>query len=448
MKKIAVILISCCALISCGFSKVNDSVTYPQIGEPCPDFTLSNVEHYTKSTVSLSDFRGKWLILDFWGEYCVSCVESFPKLNDIQQKFNDDIQILLVGIPYKDPASIKRLFELHRKQKNLNLPISYNKELSQQFGVGTYPHIVIIDPRGIVRHITYQFDGEQIAAMIANEPVTLPKSYGLFDWKPYVEYDTKIPLLINGNGGEQTAYLFRSILTETNELTPPLFNIESDNRFEAMGFTLESLYKYAYGGFFTTFLSSNIQKYGEIWPKIVFETRDTAIFFSDIGNRGNLYSYSVHVSDSYFTRFGKVKFNFRKVLQSDLLACFPYEVIVERRMMPCNELKISNDDLSKIKSSYKDRKSEDVVSKRTDFETSGFSFFALISQISNSPGYPRDVPLVYYGDEADIDISIESIYYEDRLQELKKYGFSIVRSEKEMDVIIVRDKQSLSASRL
>jgi hypothetical protein len=41
---------------------------YPEVGKPCPDFTLNNVAYYSKKKVSLNDFKGKWLILDFWNK--------------------------------------------------------------------------------------------------------------------------------------------------------------------------------------------------------------------------------------------------------------------------------------------------------------------------------------------------------------------------------------------
>src|SRR6186997_2923804 len=38
----------------------------PVVGEAMPEFLLRNVEYYSKSEVTLDDFKGKWLMLDFW----------------------------------------------------------------------------------------------------------------------------------------------------------------------------------------------------------------------------------------------------------------------------------------------------------------------------------------------------------------------------------------------
>jgi hypothetical protein len=82
MKKV---LFGLMALI--GFSCVinaqgnDEAKCYPEVGKPCPDFTLHNIEYYSKKEASVKDFRGKWLILDFWNKGCGACIASFPKIN-------------------------------------------------------------------------------------------------------------------------------------------------------------------------------------------------------------------------------------------------------------------------------------------------------------------------------------------------------------------------------
>src|ERR1043166_8544255 len=70
---------------------------YPEIGKPCPNFILTDIEHFPKKTASLNNFRGKWLILDFWTRYCSVCVESMPKTDSLQKEFGKKVQFLLVG---------------------------------------------------------------------------------------------------------------------------------------------------------------------------------------------------------------------------------------------------------------------------------------------------------------------------------------------------------------
>lgn len=68
-----------------------------QIGDTMPDIPLGKVlNNYTGKT-KFSDFRGKLLILDFWNTYCPSCIALFPHMEQLQQEFGDQLQIILVN---------------------------------------------------------------------------------------------------------------------------------------------------------------------------------------------------------------------------------------------------------------------------------------------------------------------------------------------------------------
>lgn len=442
MMRNILILLSIFLLNTSGsYSRGTDSLDYPRIGYPCPEFSLENVEYHPKTKVTLSDFKGKWLILDFWSEYCVSCIQSFPKLNSIQQEFKDEIQIILIGTPHGDRQRIRKLYETHREQKKLRLPIVYDNSLSERFGVRVNPFIVIVDPKGIVRYITYSFNRDNILELISKGTPKLPRSYTKFDVKAQDSYDKNIPLLINNNGGDNDSYLFRSLLTEYNELQSLVYSTQGmTERLEMLGYDLTALYKYAYGGFTNTFFSTDTTKYAKIWPQLIFETVDTVIFKGNYPTRENLFSYSVHVTDRYFERFGNKKFDFRLVLRNDLSACLPYTASLEKRMMPCDYLVISDADLFKLRTKSEEYKFEWVGGKATGFRAKKMPFSHLVNHISSSLEHPENVPLIYKGENLLIDIEIKSAYYNDRVKELANFGFSIVRGEVEMDVIVIKDK--------
>jgi thiol-disulfide isomerase/thioredoxin len=64
-----------------GFSQ-SGSPSYGKIkiGAPMPDFVLTHIEHFRTSSASLNEFKGRWLVLDFWHEYCSGCIAAFPKI--------------------------------------------------------------------------------------------------------------------------------------------------------------------------------------------------------------------------------------------------------------------------------------------------------------------------------------------------------------------------------
>jgi|GEM_PF-3871412 len=58
-----------------------------------PDFEL----RVNNKKTSLQDYSGRWLILDFWAQSCRACFDTFPKANQMQLKFHDNLDWVLVG---------------------------------------------------------------------------------------------------------------------------------------------------------------------------------------------------------------------------------------------------------------------------------------------------------------------------------------------------------------
>src|SRR5215510_11038341 len=67
-----------------------------KIGEHIPDIELRKLINYKSDKAKLSDFKGKSIILDFWTTYCSNCIFSFPKMDSLQNRFKNDLQIILI----------------------------------------------------------------------------------------------------------------------------------------------------------------------------------------------------------------------------------------------------------------------------------------------------------------------------------------------------------------
>lgn len=417
-----------------------DSISVPKAGFPCPDFRLTGVEHYSKKEVTLKDFKGKWLILDFWGEFCASCIASFPKMNEIQKEFKEDLQVFLVGIPYKDPKTIRDRFEAHRKRKEWNIPIAYDKELASAFGVGTYPHLVIIDPSGIVRFVTTSVEIENVRKMIKGEPVVLQKKYNTIEGSPAAAYNRKKPFLINGNGGPDTNYLFRSILAPATEFTPLLNEYPIRNKLELFGFPLSALYTYAYQEHTNSyFIPNDSVRYGKLWAEPILEVKDTSVFFPDFITLKNMYSYAAYRNIHENLKPGFRVVDLRAVLKNDLELLFPYAASVEKRPMPCNKLITPNTIKERLKSKSDSSSFIYLEGDRLGFSGKRISLLKLINYIFFSEGYDPKIPLVYESEPFLMDITIRSSDYPGILKELSNLGITIERSSKEMEVVVIKD---------
>lgn len=80
------------------------------VGEPAPDFTLRTLEG---DTVTLADYRGKPVIVNFWASYCIPCRDEFPMFR--RQLAKHDGKFVVLGVDYKDIASDARAFAKHQR---------------------------------------------------------------------------------------------------------------------------------------------------------------------------------------------------------------------------------------------------------------------------------------------------------------------------------------------
>ncbi len=84
-------------------------------GEPAPAFTL---EDLNGNQVSLSDLKGKPVMVTFWASWCESCKEEIPLIEKFSQGKRDQITLLLVAIDGENEKRIQRII----KDKKISLP--------------------------------------------------------------------------------------------------------------------------------------------------------------------------------------------------------------------------------------------------------------------------------------------------------------------------------------
>lgn len=139
---------SCLTLSGCyAHSKPTD------INIPAPDFTIKDADH----SVSLSQFRGKIVVLNFWATWCPPCVEEIPSLVGLQKKLQGtDVSILAVSVD--DDAG-----DYHKFLKDYNVDFPTVREtgqrtdtgviapVSSRYGTYKVPETYIIDRQGIIR---------------------------------------------------------------------------------------------------------------------------------------------------------------------------------------------------------------------------------------------------------------------------------------------------------
>jgi thiol-disulfide isomerase/thioredoxin len=124
--------------------------------------------------IKLADLGKKIIIIDFWATYCQACINSLPDLQAIQDKYGEDIQVLLVTSESK--TRVEGVLERSEVLKNADIRLPFlinNRSLKQVFPHVTIPHVVVIDSSGSIRAITHSSDISEsnVKRLLLGEPV-------------------------------------------------------------------------------------------------------------------------------------------------------------------------------------------------------------------------------------------------------------------------------------
>ncbi|MFY9702299.1 MAG: TlpA disulfide reductase family protein [Terriglobales bacterium] len=117
----------------------------PRIGATAPDFTVQDSDH----KVTLSQFRGQVVVLNFWGTFCPPCIEETPSMVQMQARLKDKgVVVLGVSIDVDDAAYHKFL-----KDFNVNMVTvrDGDQKVSSLYGTFGWPETYIIDRQGVIR---------------------------------------------------------------------------------------------------------------------------------------------------------------------------------------------------------------------------------------------------------------------------------------------------------
>lgn len=120
------------------------------VGELAPEFTLVNMEG---ERVSLADYRGQVVVLNFWATWCPPCREEKPTMERLYQQFKDDgLVFLAINVEENGHQVVSE----YLMNNSFSFPILLDGKAEVQglYGVFRYPESYIIDRDGtVVEHI-------------------------------------------------------------------------------------------------------------------------------------------------------------------------------------------------------------------------------------------------------------------------------------------------------
>ena len=123
-----------------------------EIGQTASDFTLSD---FRGVNISLSEFRGKVVILEFWQSTCPDCRRETPYLDELYRRYKDKGVVWLgVNLNHDHDAAQKFLVDsgLADDQTTVGKDYAAAMDVVKLFDVPLVPCVFVIDRRGIIRY--------------------------------------------------------------------------------------------------------------------------------------------------------------------------------------------------------------------------------------------------------------------------------------------------------
>jgi cytochrome c biogenesis protein CcmG/thiol:disulfide interchange protein DsbE len=121
-----------------------DQPSVRMIGGVAPDFTVTDSDH----TVSLHDYRGKVVVLNFWSAHCAPCIAEMPSLVQLQKRMGN--KIIVVGVAVDTTNTEYHAF-LQKHGIDFLTVLDSDKNSYNLYGATGYPETTIIDRNGKAR---------------------------------------------------------------------------------------------------------------------------------------------------------------------------------------------------------------------------------------------------------------------------------------------------------
>jgi len=122
-------------------------------GRPAPELTVTDM---AGKRVTLSSYRGKTVLLDFWTTWCPPCRADAPSLDKLFQKYGGR-DLVIVGISVSEERKVVEAF-LKTHPHEFPMVLTTENEMPRPYQVGVFPTYLVIDREG---NLAAAVDGEQ-----------------------------------------------------------------------------------------------------------------------------------------------------------------------------------------------------------------------------------------------------------------------------------------------
>ena len=149
--KVMLVIILTSGLLIAGCSADSgpeDSGQAPQVGKLAPDFQLPNLEG---QSISLSDFRGNPVLINFWASWCYPCIYEMPFIQEVYEEWSARGLVVLAINKGESLSTVKDFMQ----SGNYSFPVllDINQDVALEYSIRSIPTTFFIDKDGIIQAI-------------------------------------------------------------------------------------------------------------------------------------------------------------------------------------------------------------------------------------------------------------------------------------------------------
>jgi thiol-disulfide isomerase/thioredoxin len=120
----------------------------PKVGRLAPDFTLTDLEG---NSVSLSDFRGKAVFINFWATWCPPCRAEMPEIEAIYQEYKGK-DVVVIGVDLLEDADVVRQY-VQKGGFSWVFVFDTTGKVADNYAITAIPTSFFLDKEGIIRAV-------------------------------------------------------------------------------------------------------------------------------------------------------------------------------------------------------------------------------------------------------------------------------------------------------